>query len=147
MKTITAILLFIFFAVLDGPDNSEVIGFQCPSNHEKAEEVLHEYLESERAIEDLRRQYNMNIDHTSYTKINALKNELNQTECERLIESLNLSEDDRLHSFYKVADHYFIVNYKFSEVGEFEYSSITITSKRYEAIAVVLNWDRISDYQ
>ncbi|NBB76929.1 MAG: hypothetical protein GVY02_06065 [Bacteroidetes bacterium] len=147
MKTLFFITIFTSFSIFAGADifhdsNKHLIEIKieaCPANHKQAKKELKEYLARERTVEDLSRNYNMNIDSSAQDKIYALETEKDFDECGKLIENLNLSEDERSHSFYKVAEHYFIVSYLISDKGVFEYKSTTIVNREFEAIAVVLN--------
>ena len=81
----------------------------------------------------------MDVDHASYRNIHILEQKTDYDECNELIDNLNLRESDRLHSFYKVAGHYFNVNYLISENGEYDHQSITIVNNKFEVIVVVID--------
>lgn len=149
MKPIIAILSFLIFSSVNWiiPTNNNlklednrVQPVPCPADHKKAEQELQKYLSQEIAIESLRKQYNMDIDRNAPNNIRILTGKSHQNECEKLNNNLNISESKWLHSFYKVADHYFIVDYLLSENNEFEFKSITIVNNEFEVIGVAFNF-------
>lgn len=149
MKTGIAILIFFasFFVIKEEYSFSNhfgqfIIGLDinpCPVNHEKAEKELKKYLSREITIENLNKNYDITVDSSTPNKIYSLEQKIDEAECKKLIEKLNLSEDDRLHSFYKVEEHYFIVNYFITKTGEFDYGSITMVNSEFEAVAVIID--------
>jgi len=149
MKTILAVLLFISFSLYgadkihnqNGSDFFEVNENPCLPIHEKAEEVLRDYLSKEQTIEGLTTRYGIEIDQTSHKEVYALKNESDAAECQKLIENFEYLEEksEYSNSIYKVENHYFIVRFSLNN-NEFDWESISIIDSDFEVVAVALNW-------
>jgi len=147
MKTLIIALFLLPFSALVGITTSSIdtpfvfdkqVANSCPLNHEKAEIELEAYLAKESNIEDLRTNYEFDVNLDSHNEIQALDQDKYDKECKKLMN--NLSENDRHHSFYKVADSYFVVNYSIAENKDFEYKSITLIDSDFEIVGFVINF-------
>jgi len=146
MKIIIAITFITSFFSLIGTyynlgENTDHNKFNsnCPPNHEKAEETLIKYLESEKNIEELREVYNVNIDSSNKNKVRVLYQEEDQVTCKKLIEKFEWLDNFQHYSFYRVDEFYFIVTYSLSGKKGFHNKGISIINSRYERLAIIIN--------
>lgn len=150
MKTIITLLLFLSFSVEDyglysdknAPVSNKIQNTPCPKSHEKAEEDVKDYLKKEQTLTELKTKYGLEVDSTSHEDVYALENESDSVECQRLIDNFEWLVEDSQYSYsiYKVADHYFIVQYKISENNKYKRNSISINNSELELIAVVIDF-------
>lgn len=152
MRTIIIFILLMSISVIDGEFfSSDSIGFpldklpaiSCPDNNKNAEKEFKTYLSKDISIKDLRKNYDIDVDHTSHNQIQALDKKMDQAECKKFIEKFDWIKNDNKfsYSFYKVADHYFVVRYLLTQKDEFEFKSITIINNKLKALSVVLNFE------
>ncbi|MEX0661383.1 MAG: hypothetical protein WEA58_12415 [Balneolaceae bacterium] len=147
MKIILSLFLFIIslsfnnvslYEVQNGLKLYEIHKNPCLPSHEKAEEDVKNYLAKERTIKDLTTKFGIEIDHISHKDVYALVNESDSAECQNLIDNFEwLVEESKFsYSIYKVADHYFIVQFQITENNKYKRNSISINNSELELIAV-----------
>lgn len=115
----------------------------CPPNNEKAEKVLKEYLSIEIRLQSLRNLYNMPITNEAKDNLKPLVGEKYEEECRQLRSNIEWLEKQEHYSIYKVANHYFIVLYSFTEKGDFQVNSIPIVNSNYKGIGSIIYPDTL----
>jgi len=109
------------------------VTISCPPNHKKAKESLKEYLEKDKTIDDLHKNYGLDIDKNSHKRIQVLQEQVYKSTCEKLIKDL---ADDEYKSVYKVSNSFFVVTFDINNKGEYEFKYISIYNIELDLIVV-----------
>lgn len=143
MKSITSILLYAIFYLLsvtnvwDYSVSHLANNVTCPDNPERAEELLNEILSKEPLRESVNKDYQMAINTEVLRQIHSVKE---GKECKKIKRILNEIGDEREHAYYKVSEHYFIVNYLASRNNEFEFKSVTVMDNKFNILGAIIDF-------
>ena len=133
------IILIIFVALIFSYQKGSAQQVNCPQNFEKAKQDLKEYLSSKKNIANLKQEYKLALNDTTFKTIYSLSGEKNTNICSKLLKNAPWLKNFTQYSFYKTENYYFIVTYSFPN-NTYKRIAIDILDQKYKRKVAVMDF-------